>query len=65
MTAVQYLSRYREAERKAEYLKEHIAFLREQSTSLQRTLDGMPRGSSNRDKVAGIISSIAEWKAVP
>lgn len=54
------MRRYHDALRESTYLEEHITYLREQTTSLQRRLDGMPHGSSSTDKMAGIVSGIID-----
>jgi len=62
-TANAYLRRYYDAQRESKYLEQHIEFLREQATSLQHRLDGMPRGSASRDKMAGIVSDVLDEEA--
>jgi len=55
-----YLRRYKDALRESKYLEEHIAFLRAQATGLQRQLDGMPRGSPSKDRIAAIVSGVVD-----
>jgi len=58
-----YLRRYFDAQRESKYLEEHIEYLREQATSLQRRLDGMPRGSAGHDKMATVVSGVLDEEA--
>ena len=58
-----YLRRYLDALRESKYLEEHIEFLREQATGLQRRVDGMPRGSAARDRMGEIVSGVLDEEA--